>query len=237
MGTETLLPGSAIPPHRHLYHDEVLFIHKGQGRAQLEGRSVTVVPGTVIFAPRQSWHSLRNTGTGVLHMSWTAAPAGIEQFFRELSQTGAADAAALQALAQRHGVEFRPEGEPASPAAGARRRHRHRGGRGRRGGSAASHSPAAPKPSPPLVAARPAPQPATPAHAPASAGKPPKPQAKRAGQRRHRGRVKEVYMGGRWVQVTGEGPVIASGKEHPAHPRQPTDPGDQPPTGPLTVAL
>jgi len=37
-----------------------------------------------------------------------------------------------------------------------------------------------------------------------------------AGRRAHRRRVKEVYMGGRWVQVTGEGPVIDSGYGQPA---------------------
>ena len=225
MGTETLLPGSTIPLHRHLHHDEVLFVHKGQGRAILEGQTITVVPGTVLFAPRQSWHGLHNTGTGILQITWTAAPAGIEQFFRELAQSGAADPAALQALAQRHGVEFRPEAEPAGRTPDSNRRRRHRGGRGRRPSGVRAEPPTLASPSPPKASATQAP--------PVSN----KPRPKGKSRPHQRTRIKEVYMGGRWVQVTGEGPVIASGKDRPVHLRKSTDQGNQPPAGPLTVPL
>ena len=120
-GTETLLPGAEIPVHRHLHHDEVLFVHKGQGRATLEGEARTVVPGTMLSAPRQAWHGLRNTGTGILQIAWVCAPSGIQEFFRELARSGAAaQGAALQEIAQRHGIEFRPDtAAPALPGPGA----------------------------------------------------------------------------------------------------------------------
>ncbi|MDP3703272.1 MAG: cupin domain-containing protein, partial [Candidatus Omnitrophota bacterium] len=128
MGTESLAPGAAIPVHRHVSQDEVWFIHKGQGRATLEGKSMTVLPGVMLYVPRNAWHGLRNTGTGLLQFTWTSAPPGIEEFFREVSRLGASsDAAAVQAIAQRHGMEFHPSGEAAtvtSAAAGPRRRHR-----------------------------------------------------------------------------------------------------------------
>ncbi len=285
MGTQTLQPGGVLPTIRHLGCDQVLFVHKGQGRVSLEGRSLMVVPGTMIYVPRQTWHSLRNTGTGLLQITWTAAPPGIEDFFRELAQLkDSSDAAALYALAQRHGVEFRsetesaaaPEGDqhkrhrgrrggrgrraptsPTSPPQGqaptapvpvapavrppqaaatpvnqqqpSRRRRRHRGGRGRSGASA--------QPSPAIqskTAAAPA------AHAPAPK-QPPAAKPQRAGQRPgrgrpHRSRVKEVYMDGRWVQVSGEGPVIAPGREH-TRDKKPADRDEDTPPGPLTVPL
>ncbi|MBI4343042.1 MAG: cupin domain-containing protein [Candidatus Omnitrophica bacterium] len=88
--------------------------------------------------------------------------------------------------------------QPGSAPAGGRRRRRRRGGRGRGRGS------------PPLQArtggSPPAAQPAPPA-----AAKPPRPDPRgrrdRGGYRR---RVKEVYMGGKWVKVEGEGPVIST---------------------------
>ncbi len=289
MGTQTLQPGGVLPTIRHLGCDQVLFVHKGQGRVNLEGRSLTVVPGTMIYVPRQTWYGLRNTGTGFLEMTWTAAPPGIEDFFRELAQIqDFSDAAARDALAQRHGVEFRPETESAAAAAapegGRRRRHRgRRGGQSRltqaapaaipQGYVPAASAPVAPPIQPPPAAAtpvdqqqpsrrrrrhrggrgrsgasaRPSPAPQSktavaPAAAHAPAPKQPsvaKPQrtGQRSGRGRpHRGRMKEVYMDGRWVQVSGEGPVIAPGREYIRDKKSSGRDEDTPP-GPLTVPL
>src|SRR3989338_73588 len=132
MGTESLAPGAAIPVHRHLSPEEVLCTHKGQGRATLEGTSMTVLPGVMLYVPRNAWHGLRNTGTGLLQFTWTSAPPGIEEFFREVSRLGASsDAAAVQAVAQRHGLEFHPTGETVAATESATgQRHRRRRGRG-----------------------------------------------------------------------------------------------------------
>ena len=241
VGTETLLPGAEIPMHRHLQEEEILFVHKGQGRALVNERSMTVVPGMMVYVPRQAWHSLRNTGTGALQITWTAAPPGLERFFRELSGAGpAVDAATMQEIARRHGIEFRPSG--ASPEAAARpsgrRHHRRRRGRGGARGAKPPTRSAQPAqlapPQPP--AAGPAPSIAPPARhrrrrrgrgrgagatppASSSTAQPPvaapKPSTPRSNQERpqrgrSRRRVKEVYMGGRWVRVEGEGPVIST---------------------------
>jgi len=277
MGTQTLLPGARIPLHRHLHQDEVLFVHKGQGRATLEGKAITVGPGVMIVVPRQAWHSLRNTGTGVLQVAWTSAPPGIEAFFRELAALNdASDLAALQALAHRHGVEFRPEGEPAGQE-GAGRRHR----RGRHGrGPHRQRPPQAARPEalqvvstavpPQLQTAAPLP-PGQPrrrrrhrgrhrgmgtstasAPVPSGRGAPttptvPPPQARPAAPPRHRpggrgrggsrSRVKEVYMEGRWIQVSGEGPVIAEGHTRPERRGPNGGEDDEPPATRLSVPL
>lgn len=249
MGTETLLPGAEIPLHRHLQQDEVMFVHKGQGRAVLEGRALTVVPGTVLFAPKQAWHSLRNTGTGLLQITWTSAPPGIEAFFRELSRlSGPADATTLEELAKRHGIEFPAAGQGTPHGAPRRGRHRHRrGGNGRGRGSAAQPSQGQPPPKaaqPPEPVRFPLPEPRKPeggrgprqrhgprqVSTPLAHGAPPQAeqQSSSRGRQKHgvfrhrRGHVKEVYMGGRWIRVVGEGPVIAPGRERPAPGRKDT---------------
>ena len=264
MGTESLAPGAAIPVHRHRSQDEVLFIYKGQGRATLEARSMTVLPGMMLYVPRQAWHGLRNTGTGLLQFTWTSAPPGIEEFFRELSRLGPqADAAALATLAQRHGLEFHPAGEAATAAAAApgHRRRRHRRGRGDGGRGRVLPSPGVAQPAPMPQAAAPrqaaaAPLTSQPQRGPrrrrrhgrrpppaaASAQSPktaPVPSAHppRGPRGRRRGRVKEVYMDGRWVTVTGEGPVIAPGRERPSAGRSRAGKDDDTPSGPLTVPL
>jgi len=290
--------------HRLIAQDTVLFVHKGQGRALVDGRSMTVVPGTTIYAPKQVWHGLQNTGTGFLQVTWTVSPSGIEGFFRELSQLGAQPSAtAIREIGHRYGVEFPAEGEvpqaQSVPAGGAPHRRRRDRGRGGRGGLKPSQAPqpaveardAVPVAGMPHAAAPstavPSGQPAAPggrrrrhrggrgrgrgqrqggqspqavpqasaapsgsaaSPAPAAPGKPSSPRGRgrpqqsgggagRGGRRDRRGyrsRVKEVYMNGRWVQVSGEGPVISG--DQPAR-RPPRRDDDEGPTGPLSVTL
>ena len=255
VGTETLLPGAEIPMHRHLQEEEILFVHKGQGRAIVNEQSMTVVPGMIVYVPRQAWHSLRNTGTGVLQIAWTAAPPGLERFFRELSGAGpTVDVATMQAIASRHGIEFRPAGASPQAAAPPSSHRHHRRWRCRGGGRGANPPTRSARPAQPVMPLSAIPSPARPAEPapvplkgqpssgpgsrprhrrrhrgqgrgaggtpPASSltarlpAAPPKPSSPRPNQERPRGRsrrrVKEVYMGGRWVRVEGEGPVIST---------------------------
>ncbi len=257
MGTYAIPPGGAFPMHRHREREVVWFVHKGQGRATVEGRSATILPGMTVTVPRQRWCSLRNTGTGLLQLAWTASPTGLETFFRELAQPGApVSPPVLQDVGQRHGIEFRLEEEPqpsGAPAQPPQQRSRHR--RRRRGGSGQGSGLPRPQASAPSIAqpsqavAPPAPAPrqagerrprrrghrgrgqqpqrpmsAAPSAASASPGAPKQPASRpsagakpdrsaagrsRRPPRHHHGRVKEVYMGGRWVRVSGEGPVVA----------------------------
>jgi quercetin dioxygenase-like cupin family protein len=274
LGTQTLEPGAEMPVHRHRGHDEALFVHKGQGRATVGQEQLTVTPGAVVLAPRQTWHGLRNTGTGILQVVWVSAPPGMSELFRDLARGGLSSAPErLRQLSERYGLELASPQEPpsasASPAHEPRRRRRRR--RRPAAGSAAAQKPAAIPPgqpaqptlaeAPPSVAA-----PAQPAFRPED-GQPPTSQAQAPRRRRRhrtrrrhahrqaappasspspppaataprqaigarprsdspatlkaarhaaerrprrpRGKVKEVYMGGRWIRVVGEGPVIA----------------------------
>ena len=222
MGTLTLPPGAEVPAHRYLAWDEALFVHKGQGRAVLNGRTLVILPGITLHLPRASTLSLRNTGTGLLQLIWAAAPAGIEAFFRDAARSGVADAAALAELGKRHGVEFPSAGQPsasapasAAPASGPgpaptgvtggpSRRRRRRGGRGRRRHQG----------QPPQTAAAAPPRPQPPQQQKPSVQQPrPASQQKLTPPRPISGPVKEVFMSGRWVKVSGEGPVIAEGHE------------------------
>ena len=278
VGLQTLAPGTALPMHRHLHGETMVFVHKGQGRATVNDQSVTVVPGSLIYVPREAWYSLRNTGTGALQVTWVVSPPGLERFFREFSQAGAAVThPAMEEMAHRYGIEFRPAGEsgvlggqPAAPHHGRRRRrgrgrggrspvtppaagtptplpsvsattiaqatsspppsvislpapaasassapgsgsrHRRRRGRGGRGrgGQAGSPRPQAVTPAATASGQPPVPAPKTPRTA-SPPGQKRQTDDKRRRSGGYRRRVKEVYMGGRWVRVEGEGPVIS----------------------------
>ena len=282
MGTQTLAPGAELPVHRCLAQEVVWFVHKGQGRAMLDGKAVTVVPGVTLVVPREVWRGLRNTGTGLLEFAWVSVPGGLEVFFRELSRLPTPLAPTmLEAVGIRMGIEFRTAG--AGPGTGSAeapgRHHPRRRGRGRRPerptapvagpvapAPAVILSPTGPSESVRSVEASTGPaasephrkrrhrrrgrrHPAGPSSQPATsattaAGVPPARQAPSAGAgeafpprsagkrtpaasasqrparrprdhggRRRFGHVKEVYMGGRWIRVVGEGPVISTGHE------------------------
>ena len=258
-GTRVIARGQALATHRFLACDVVYVIQKGQGRATVEGQSLTVVSGMTISVPRQHWHALQNTGTGELHVVWLAVPAGIEGLFREMARQRSSPMA-LQELGARYGVEFLTAQEPpalAPPRGGSRRRRRGGRGRGRADTAAAAAPVPASMESAPVVAPSPTPPTGAPVVAPTAAatspvgrrrhrrhrrphrssqgsapaaptrpsGAPtPAPAAREASRAptapspksrgspgRRRSKVKEVYMGGRWIRVTGEGPVIAPG--------------------------
>ena len=305
-GTQTLRPGAEIPVQRHLDRDVALFVHKGQGRATLNERSLIVLPGAMLYVPRGAWHGVHNTGTGDLQIAWVSSP-GVEVFFRDLSRAGASPSAqVLQELAQRHRIEFRPA--TAAPVPAARHHRGHRGGRQHRVGrtparpgssesvatpppariEASSPTPVSPgvgpvsstvpdasaasraphghsrrrhrrgasrqpggwrhsltgKDSPGSVAGqRPTPPAAPPEHRDKTGGAPsvPLPASTSGSARpgagrqqpprgRYRRRIKEVYMGGQWVQVEGEGPTIAPRSPRPGR-RGPKQDGDGEPPG------
>ena len=221
--TECLPSRAKVPAHRHRYRDFVLVVYHGQGRCLLERKPWTLVPGVVLFVPRQQAIELHNTGTGILQLAWISAPPGFETCVRELSRLGAqADPTLLRDVAERHGIEVEgvapsiPEAsakpsELPQPRPGRAGRHRHRGGRSRRrhppSGTPQAPPAASDVATPPAVIA-PAPSP-SPAPAPPAASPRASPRARGERSRPRRSRVKEVYMGGRWVKVSGEGPVIA----------------------------
>ena len=85
MGYEDLPPGAAIPPHRHLDMDEIVFVHRGVGMAGLGDREVAVGPGATIYIPKGTRVTLRNTGTEPLSIVFVFPKPGFEEFMRDTS--------------------------------------------------------------------------------------------------------------------------------------------------------
>lgn len=105
----------AAPLHRHTHEDEYIFVLEGQVGALLGDRALEAGPGTLIFKPRQQWHTFWNAGDAPARILEIISPAGFERYFSELVALGgsrAADPTALKALGARYGLEVQPQSIP-----------------------------------------------------------------------------------------------------------------------------
>ena len=70
-----LKPGSAIGLHEQK-EDEIYYVLSGTGTMTLDGKTVTVTPGTAVLTRTGSSHSLRQTGSDdlVILINYEAAP-------------------------------------------------------------------------------------------------------------------------------------------------------------------
>ena len=105
----------AAPLHLHTREDEYSFVLEGRMGALLGDEVVEAGPGDLVFKPRNQWHTFWNAGDEPCRILEIIAPAGFEQFFRELSDMGGAikaDPDELTALGERYGHHFRLDSVP-----------------------------------------------------------------------------------------------------------------------------
>ncbi len=60
-------PGGHTPRHSHPWEHEI-FILEGEGLVEIGDREYEVGPGTAVFIPPDVFHSITNTGTGILKL-------------------------------------------------------------------------------------------------------------------------------------------------------------------------
>jgi quercetin dioxygenase-like cupin family protein len=63
VGTEEMPPGNKIPTHKHLFEDEVIFVHKGAVHVNLAGRQYDAGTGATVFIPHGNWIGVENTSS------------------------------------------------------------------------------------------------------------------------------------------------------------------------------
>src|ERR1043166_2389263 len=74
----------AAPLHLHTREDEYSFVLQGRMGALLGEDVVEAAAGTLVFKPRDQWHTFWNAGDEPCRILEIIAPAGFEGFFREL---------------------------------------------------------------------------------------------------------------------------------------------------------
>lgn len=99
----------AAPLHRHAREDEYSYVLTGQVGALLGDEVLVAGPGTLIFKPRDQWHTFWNAGDEPARLLEIISPAGFERFFAELVDLGGvtqSDPETLMALCQRYALEM-----------------------------------------------------------------------------------------------------------------------------------
>ena len=105
----------AAPLHRHNREDEYSYVLEGRMGALLGDEVVYAEAGDLVFKPTKQWHTFWNAGDEPCRILEIIAPAGFEDFFRELDALGGALQAPpeeLAALNERYGLEMKPETVP-----------------------------------------------------------------------------------------------------------------------------
>jgi quercetin dioxygenase-like cupin family protein len=105
----------AAPLHRHTREDEYSYVLEGKMGALLGDEVVVAQAGDLVHKPRNQWHTFWNAGDEPCRILEIIAPAGFEDFFRELDALGGALQAPpeeLAALSERYGLEMQPDSIP-----------------------------------------------------------------------------------------------------------------------------
>ena len=107
------------PLHRHSREDEYSYVLEGRMGAQLGDDVVFADAGTLVFKPRNQWHTFWNAGDEPCRILEIITPAGFEHFFDELGERMAEVHApnpgvvlGTSDLPARFAIEFEPESVP-----------------------------------------------------------------------------------------------------------------------------
>ena len=105
------VPPVAGPPlHVHTREDEFFYVIEGTFRFEANGQQTLVEAGGTVFIPRGTPHTFQNAGTETGRVLTTVQPAGLEQFFEELSDAANGshhpDMSIVVPLFEKYGMEL-----------------------------------------------------------------------------------------------------------------------------------
>ena len=96
----------AAPLHYHHREDEYSYVLHGRLGALLGDDVVVAEPGTWVFKPRHQWHTFWNAGDTPCEIIEVIAPAGFEDYFREVAAAWG-DVAAFAAINDKYALDMR----------------------------------------------------------------------------------------------------------------------------------
>lgn len=109
------IPSKGGPPaHIHSREDEVYFIKSGTFQFFMDGVCLQAGPGTSVYMPKGHFHTFKNISKQTAEHLMFVYPAGLEQFFWQVSQmtlTLPQDFPKLNELAKTYGMDLVPDHE------------------------------------------------------------------------------------------------------------------------------
>ena len=80
-------PGSGAPPHIQHREDEAFYVLEGDYEFLVEGRTLRMPAGSLLYIPKGNLHVYRNVGEGTGRMLVSQTPGGLyERFFEEIGE-------------------------------------------------------------------------------------------------------------------------------------------------------
>ena len=80
-------PGAGLPPHVQHREDESFYVLQGEFEFVVEGRTISVGVGSLIYVPKGILHAHKNVGEGVGRMLMSQTPGGLyERFFEAVGK-------------------------------------------------------------------------------------------------------------------------------------------------------
>ena len=85
-GLQVLEPGASIRQHAHERSHELIFVHQGEGYAEIEGKRYDIKQGSMMLLGRRSQHLLCNTSDTQMKLMWVIFPPGLEDWFATIGK-------------------------------------------------------------------------------------------------------------------------------------------------------
>ena len=95
----------AAPLHRHHNEDEYTYVLEGSLGVQLGEEVITANAATWVLKPRGQWHTFWNAADVPCRTVEIVSPAGFQQYFRDLAETGG-NMAELARLNERYALDI-----------------------------------------------------------------------------------------------------------------------------------
>jgi quercetin dioxygenase-like cupin family protein len=104
---QLLAPRRLVAPlHRHSREDEYNYVLEGRVGAIVGDEEVIAEAGSLLFKPRDQWHTFWNAGEAPARILAIFSPGGFEQFFRDTAALdGEPTPDAIVEVASRYGIE------------------------------------------------------------------------------------------------------------------------------------
>jgi len=102
--SQSLEPGSTVPPHYHEKAEQVLFIVSGHGEISIADHQVAAQPGATVHVPKGIVHGIANTGDEPLCILEITSPPGFQEIFREMHQLGQPDEEEIARIGAKHDI-------------------------------------------------------------------------------------------------------------------------------------